>query len=73
MSQVTETSDQGLIDVLRREGAVGITELADAMGVTPTAVRQRLTRLMGLGLVDRQLEDRHLENVTILGIRARCG
>ena len=58
MSHPTETSDQGLIDVLRREGAVGITELAEAMGVTPTAVRQRLSRLMAEGLIDRQLEQR---------------
>lgn len=61
MSQATETSDQGLLDVLRREGALGITELAEAMGVTPTAVRQRLSRLMASGLVDRQLEDRQPE------------
>lgn len=61
MSQVTETSDQGLIDVLRREGALGIAELATAMGVTPTAVRQRLSRLMATGLVDRQLEVRQHE------------
>jgi predicted ArsR family transcriptional regulator len=58
MSQVTETSDQGLLDALRREGALGITELAEAMGVTATAVRQRLSRLMATGLVDRQLEGR---------------
>lgn len=61
MSQVTETSDQGLIDVLRREGALGIAELVEAMGVTPTAVRQRLSRLMATGLVDRQLEGRQTE------------
>jgi DeoR family transcriptional regulator, suf operon transcriptional repressor len=61
MSQVTETSDQGLLDVLRREGGLGIAELAEAMGVTPTAVRQRLSRLMATGLVDRQLEGRQNE------------
>lgn len=54
MAQFTETSDQGLLDVLRRSGAVGIAELTDAMGVTATAVRQRLSRLMAAGLVERQ-------------------
>ncbi len=49
-----ESSDRGLLDLLRKEGACGITELATAMNVTATAVRQRLTRLMGLGLITRE-------------------
>ncbi|HUY91627.1 MAG TPA: AsnC family transcriptional regulator [Pirellulales bacterium] len=53
MSTVTETSDTQLIELLRRRGAMSVTELADATDVTATAVRQRLTRLMGQGLVER--------------------
>lgn len=49
-----ESSDRGLLDLLRKEGALGITELATAMQVTATAVRQRLGRLMGLGLITRE-------------------
>ncbi len=49
-----ESSDRGLLDLLRKQGACGITELASAMQVTATAVRQRLSRLMGLGLITRE-------------------
>jgi DeoR family transcriptional regulator, suf operon transcriptional repressor len=49
-----ESSDRGLLDLLRKQGACSITELATAMQVTATAVRQRLSRLMGLGLVTRE-------------------
>jgi predicted ArsR family transcriptional regulator len=48
-----ETSDAQLVDLLRRQGALGVTELAEATGVTATAVRQRLTRLLASGLIER--------------------
>ena len=54
MSTVSETSDSQLIELLRRRGAMSVTELADATEVTATAVRQRLTRLMGQGLIRRE-------------------
>ena len=54
MNQQSETSDEGLMDELRRRGPLGIAELADATGVTATAVRQRLSRLMAAGLVERK-------------------
>jgi DeoR family transcriptional regulator, suf operon transcriptional repressor len=50
----SETSDHGLIELLRERGALGIAELTAAMHVTATAVRQRLSRLMNQGLVERQ-------------------
>jgi DeoR family transcriptional regulator, suf operon transcriptional repressor len=50
----TETSDDGLIALLRDRGALGISELTAAMHVTATAVRQRLNRLMNKGLVQRE-------------------
>src|SRR5262245_55418777 len=54
MDRVTESSDVGLLDLLRKSGPLGVQELAEAMHVTATAVRQRLTRLMAQGLVDRE-------------------
>lgn len=48
------SSDAALVDLLRVEGSLGIGELATALGVTATAVRQRLDRLMRQGFVARQ-------------------
>lgn len=56
MSIVTESSDARLLDLLRTRGAMSVAELTTAMDVTPTAVRQRLARLMGAGQVERQLD-----------------
>jgi predicted ArsR family transcriptional regulator len=56
MSTITETSDAAILDLLRRHGATGVSELAEQTGVTSTAVRQRLNRLMGQGLVERKVE-----------------
>jgi predicted ArsR family transcriptional regulator len=54
MSVQTPTSDAGLLDLLRITGPLGVSELADAMEVTPTAVRQRLTRLMARKAIQRE-------------------
>ncbi len=51
----TEHSDAGLLDLLRGKGALGVTELAAAMEVTGTAIRQRLSRLMAEGLIQREV------------------
>ena len=56
MAMQTETSDKGVLDFLRREGPVTIGALVAEMGVTATAVRQRLQRLMADGLITRQTE-----------------
>lgn len=56
MSSAAETSDKAMLDFLRREGAVTIASLVEKMGVTATAVRQRLQRLMNEGLIQRQTE-----------------
>ena len=53
MSTVNETSDGRLLDLLRQRGAMSIADLADATSVTATAVRQRLSRLMAQGLIER--------------------
>lgn len=46
-------NDQAMIELLRGSPAMTVGELVDVMGVTATAIRQRLTRLMALGLVSR--------------------
>ena len=52
---MTETSDISSLDLLRKRDTLTIAELAVATEVTSTAVRQRLSRLMAQGLVDRRL------------------
>lgn len=54
MSSATTTSDEGLLELLREHGSLKVTEIAQATDVTATAVRQRLTRLMANGLVQRE-------------------
>jgi predicted ArsR family transcriptional regulator len=68
-------SDAAVVDLLRVEGGLGIGELSAALGVTATAVRQRLDRLMRQGLVERRaLEGRrgrpaHVYSLTDAGRR----
>jgi DeoR family suf operon transcriptional repressor len=56
----SSSSDAALLEFLRVEGAMGIGDLATALGVTATAVRQRLERLMKAGLVERSGGDKPL-------------
>lgn len=71
-----EGSDKTMLDILRRNGAVTISALVSEMGVTATAVRQRLQRLMGDGLIERQTENKgrgrpnHRYSITEKGERA---
>lgn len=51
-----ETSDRGLLDLIRRHGPLTVSDMATRLGVTPTAVRNRLTRLVGSGMVERRAE-----------------
>jgi predicted ArsR family transcriptional regulator len=53
--RLLETDDE-LLDCLRRRDAATIADLVAALGVTATAVRQRLTRVMEAGYVDRFTE-----------------
>ena len=46
--------DRDLLRALRGADSVGIGELTEALGVTATAVRQRIERLLQLGLIERQ-------------------
>lgn len=53
ISTVTD-SDEYVVNLLRKRGGVSIHDLVDELGVTATAVRQRLGRLMDEGLVTRE-------------------
>jgi predicted ArsR family transcriptional regulator len=54
MSVSAPKSDNDLLDLLRITGPLGVSDLADAMEVTPTAVRQRLTRLQFKEMIQRE-------------------
>jgi predicted ArsR family transcriptional regulator len=51
---MTETSDRALLDLIRRNGPLTVPAMAESLGVTDTAVRNRLARLVGSGLVVRR-------------------
>jgi predicted ArsR family transcriptional regulator len=55
VEHVAESSDVGILDLLRKTGPLSVSALTKATGVTSTAVRQRLVRLMAGGLVDREV------------------
>jgi predicted ArsR family transcriptional regulator len=55
---MSETSDRTILDLIRRRGPLSIADLASFLEVTPTAVRNRLARLLGSGLIERQTETR---------------
>ncbi|MEI6505692.1 MAG: winged helix-turn-helix transcriptional regulator [Planctomycetota bacterium] len=68
-------SDASVLQLLRGDAVLGIGELANQLGVTATAVRQRLDRLMRAGIVDRKSESRprgrpaHVYSLTAAGRR----
>jgi len=53
---MSESSDRVLLDLIRRSGPVTVVEMAARLGVTGTAIRNRLARLLGAGLVERKAE-----------------
>jgi predicted ArsR family transcriptional regulator len=55
MSEVA-SSDIALLDLMRKHGPMSVAQLGKALQVTATAVRQRLTRLMTRGDIERQTE-----------------
>jgi predicted ArsR family transcriptional regulator len=75
MKFVLEPSDQSFLEQLHRLGSATVSALCEEIGVTATAVRQRLTRLHSLGLVSREKEkaDRgrphHVYSLTVEGLR----
>src|SRR5262245_46423533 len=51
-----ESSDIALLDLLRKHGRLSVAQLGEAMAVTATAVRQRLTRLLAQGDIEREAQ-----------------
>jgi DeoR family suf operon transcriptional repressor len=47
------SSDTTILDMLRKCESLSIGQMSEAMGVTATAVRQRLTRLMAQAYIER--------------------
>lgn len=68
-------TDAAVIDLLRVDDALEIGDLARALGVTATAIRQRLDRLMRTGIVERRKVSRprgrpaHAYSLTAAGRR----
>jgi predicted ArsR family transcriptional regulator len=69
------TTDADLLDLMRSTGPMSVTELACFIEVTPTAVRQRLSRLMAQGLIERDVvragrgRPKHRYRLTQKGVR----
>src|SRR4249920_3825489 len=74
--EAVESSDRSIVDFLRRRGEATVAEMTELLGVTATAVRQRLTRLMEQGLIERQSEaagrgrPTHRYSLTPAGVRS---
>lgn len=56
MTPLVENSDLKVLELLRQFGSLGISELVDKLGVTTTAVRQRMDRLLVKQWVERREE-----------------
>jgi predicted ArsR family transcriptional regulator len=54
MSTAVVSSDADLLELLRITGPLDVAEMAHSIEVTPTAVRQRLGRMMAQGLIERE-------------------
>ena len=54
MAEEIISSDIAILDLLRKHDLLTVAYLATALGVTATAVRQRLTRLLAQGLIQRK-------------------
>lgn len=54
MRTAIDPADREFLQSLHRHGGATVQELCERMGVTSTAVRQRLNRLLGLGMVSRE-------------------
>ena len=55
MTSRIESSDVAIMDQLRKRQSLSVSQLSEMMEVTATAVRQRLTRLMAHGYIERSV------------------
>ena len=51
--RIVSQSEASILELLRERGALTINELIELLGVTATAVRQKLDRLVASGLIQR--------------------
>lgn len=74
MKAVHDTADRTFLTALQRIGQASVSQLCSEIGVTATAVRQRLTRLLALGWIARSVvrgergRPHHLYSVTNDGL-----
>ena len=67
-------SDADMLELLRVTGPLDVSEIADAIEVTATAVRQRLSRMLAHGLIQREPirngrgRPRHRYQLTVRGL-----
>jgi DeoR family transcriptional regulator, suf operon transcriptional repressor len=75
ISTAPQPSDADLLNLLRSSGSLGVADLSAALDVTPTTVRQRLTRLLAQGMIERHAvrngrgRPRHRYRTTSKGLR----
>ncbi len=75
MGTTSSTADGDLLDLLRSQGSMDVMEMSRTLGVTSTAVRQRLGRVLAQGLVEREAvregrgRPRHRYTLTKKGLR----
>lgn len=76
MSLTRINIDHELLSLLPRLESATVQDLCDALGVTATAVRQRLNRLQAEGFVEREVERRdrgrpcHVYKLTAQGVKS---
>jgi len=76
MSSDIPLADKKVTGLLRSNGRMSVSDLVDAMGITATAVRQKLNRLTASGLVARTDDSSgrgrpvHMYSLTEKGIRS---
>lgn len=74
--QPLDTRDRDVLSHLHRSGGADVQAICDLLGVTRTAVRQRISRLESTGLIASALQSqtrgrpRHLYRVTAEGLHA---
>jgi predicted ArsR family transcriptional regulator len=75
---MSESTDRELLDLIRRSGPLTVADMEERLGVTGTAIRNRLARLLGTGLIERKSEHqgrgrpRHMYEASVLA-RKRLG
>jgi predicted ArsR family transcriptional regulator len=75
MSSAGQTTDVDVLQLFRARGPLGVAELSSEIAVTPTAIRQRLGRLLAQGLIERKAirngrgRPKHRYRLTPKGVR----